>query len=177
MGSIVVFVWCLFMGVTVGSIAVGAIYPPANLLAKPFVCPNGKMSYDQATYHTAPGTTVTTTTWSCVDNRSGAKTELGIFPMSLYAGVIYGLVLYGLVLIVLLFRRRGQVTLIQKDQTRPRRETVAVGDFNDGRRTTHPAPAQADALARMKRLKELRTADMISESEYQQKRADILKDL
>lgn len=175
--SIVVFVFCLFMGVTVGSIGVGAIYPPANLLAKPFVCPNGTMSYQQKTYSSGPGTTVTQTTWTCVDNRSGAKTELGIFPMSLYAGLIYGFVLYGLVLIVLLFRRLRQMTRAQADQTHPRRQTAATGDVNDSRRTNHPAAAQPNALARMQRLKELRAANMISETEYQQKRAEILKDV
>jgi putative oligomerization/nucleic acid binding protein len=35
----------------------------------------------------------------------------------------------------------------------------------------------SDALGRMKQLKKLREADMISESEYERKRAEILKDL
>ncbi len=172
---IAAFIWSIFMGVTAVSIGLGAAYPPANLVAKPFVCPNGTMRYEQATSNPLPGTTYTLTAWYCVDNRSGAKTELGIFPMSLYSGVIYGLLIYGLGLIVWLFRRRGKGT----EQTHLGRKTAATGDFNHDRRPTHPAPApaRADAQARMQQLKDLHAANMISESEYQQKRADILKDL
>lgn len=163
------------MGVTAVSIGLGAIYPPLNVVAKPFVCPNGSMSFEQSTSNPLPGTTYTFTGWYC--DRSGDKTELDIFPMSLYSGVIYGLVLYALGLSVWLFLRRRKAALKGTDQTRLGREAAATGVFNHQRRPTHPAPAGADALARMERLKELRAANMISESEYQQKRADILKDL
>src|SRR5258706_355639 len=42
-----VFIWCIFMGVTAISIGLGALFTPMNLIAKPFVCPNGQMTYDQ----------------------------------------------------------------------------------------------------------------------------------
>ena len=88
------FIWCIFMGITVGSIGIGAVFPAANLIAGPFVCPDGRMQnfsrYDQV----SPVESVTTLTWYCVDRETSAKTELGIFPMSLYTGVIYGLLLF-----------------------------------------------------------------------------------
>jgi hypothetical protein len=175
---VVVLVWCLFMGVTAVSLGVGSFYPPVNLVAKPFVCANGKMIYEQTTSHPSVGSTITNTHWYCVDNRSEVKTPLDDSPMGLYAGVIQGLGIFGVVVIAWLFVRRGRVvTQTQAQPSGPRRETAASDPVRESGRTTHSAPAQANAVARMKRLEELRAANMISEAEYQQKRADILKDV
>lgn len=103
------FIWCLFMGITAISIGLGALFPPMNYVAKPFVCPGGQMQVVSREYHPSPIETVTTLTWYCADAKTGSKTELGIFPMSLYAGAIYGLLLFAVVLLgmlVLANRRR-----------------------------------------------------------------------
>jgi len=92
---IAIFFWCVFMGVTAISIGVGAMFPPLNLIAKPFVCPNGEMTFQQSVSNPLPGTTYTTNTWYCVDQQAEQATELGIFPLSLYAGTIYGVLLFG----------------------------------------------------------------------------------
>ena len=99
-----VFVWSIFMGVTVGSIGLGAVFPSANLIAKPFVCPNGQMQLETQGYDVSPVETVTTLTWYCADRASGVREELGIFPMSLYAGAIYGLLLFAVIALVLWFK-------------------------------------------------------------------------
>jgi hypothetical protein len=104
---IVVFIWCIFMGVTATSIGLGAVFPSLNLVAKPFVCPTGQMNYQQIVSNPLPGTTYTQSNWYCVDKQSGQKTELGIFPMSLYAGAIYGLLIFVVVLIAWYFNSRG----------------------------------------------------------------------
>lgn len=91
------FIWCLFMGITVGSIGIGAIFPSTNLIAGPFVCPGGQMRVVTQDYRPSPVETVTTLTWYCVDGKTGAKTELSFLPMSLIAGTIYGLVFFLLV--------------------------------------------------------------------------------
>src|SRR4051812_41895485 len=89
-----VFVWCIFMGITAVSIGVGAIWPPLNLVAKPFVCPNGEMTFNQETLNPLPGTTYTLTGWTCADTGPGEPPrELDIFSIALPAGVIYGLVI------------------------------------------------------------------------------------
>jgi hypothetical protein len=99
----------MFMGITAGSIGVGAIFPAINLVAKPFVCPNGSMQLVTQEYRPSPVETVTTLTWYCEDGQTGAKTELGIFPMSLYAGSIYGFLFFLIVLLgmVLLGNNKG----------------------------------------------------------------------
>jgi hypothetical protein len=116
-----VFLWCIFMGITVGSIGVGALFPSTNLIAAPFVCPGGTMQNTSQYYQVSPVESVTTITWYCVDGKTGAKTELGLFPMSLYAGAIYGLVFF---LVVLL----GMAILGQhKKNIEPRQEVLSAG--------------------------------------------------
>ena len=102
------FIFCIFMGITAGSIGLGAAFPPVNYIAGPFVCPGGQMKLVTQDYQPSPIETVTTLSWYCVDGKTGATTELGIFPMCLYAGTIYGLLLFIIVLLVMVIQaKRG----------------------------------------------------------------------
>jgi uncharacterized membrane protein len=154
------FISCWFMGVTVISIGFGDIFPSLNRVAQPLVCPNGSMEMDQEVYYPYPGKTVTTTTWYCVDEASGTQTELAVFPMALYTGTLYGILLFVVVVVaaLLVIRKLGP----------------ALEDHVVIHKTHQPSE---DTHARMKKLKELRAADLISEKEYEQKRAKILKNL
>ncbi len=91
---LLVFIWFIFMGVTAVSYGFGALYPPLNEIAQPFVCPNGQMSVEENTSNPMPGTTITQIYWYCVDSKSGAKTEMADPPIHLYAGAFYGLVMF-----------------------------------------------------------------------------------
>ena len=200
---LLIFVWCLFMGVTAISIGLGAVFPSMNRIAKPFVCPRGEMQVESQNYYPSPGTTVTTLTWYCVDAASGEKRELGIFPMVLYAGLIYGLLLF-LVIFLFMFIRsnrspgadpqhrleKANASLEQAKQYRAQAEEfreqaelfrARAEQSNDPleifRQPVPGKPAPQDTLERMKELKKLRDANMISETEYQDKRAEILKGL
>ncbi len=155
------FLWCWFMGITAISIGFGALFPSMNRIAKPLVCPDGKMDLQKQVYNPYPGETVTTLTWYCVDESAGTKTELGIFPMSLYAGTIYGLLLFGVVLV-------GMVLAANRRQGQPLDDFVITPD---------KLKSSEDTLSRMKELKDLRAANLISETEYEDKRSEILKSL
>ena len=163
------FVWCWFMGVTAISIGFGALFPSLNLVAKPFVCPSGRMDLSKEVYNPYPGSTITTLTWYCVDEATGTKTELGVFPMSLYAGTIYGWLLFGLVVIGMMIQARRHPRV---GEGIGRNTTPTVLES-----TSYNPRISETALARMKELKDLRAADLISEEEYQNKRAEILKSL
>jgi hypothetical protein len=102
------FIWSIFMGITVGSIGIGAAFPAVNLIAKPFVCLNGQMQNVSDYYQVSPVENVTTQTMYCVDGKTGAKTELDLFPMSLYAGTIYGLLLFLVILLGMIILSRNQ---------------------------------------------------------------------
>jgi hypothetical protein len=104
-----------------------------------------------------------------VDEATNTKTELGIFPMSLYVGTIYGWLLFGLVIIgmIILANRRPKIA-----------EEIHRAPVNLLFKSTSYNPHVSEtALARMKELKELRAANLISETEYEEKRAEILKSL
>ena len=188
MWLIATFFWSLFMGVTAISIGFGALFPSMNQVAAPFVCPNGKMVYTEDSYNPYPGTTYTNIYWYCVDNRTGEKEELGIFPMAIYAGLLYGLVLFVVIIAIWYLVSRRQAS-----------KRAAVGDvlaqskqFRDQLRQSYHFPSSTeednadaleraveaqDAVSRMKELKRLRDSNLISDAEYEQKRSEILKDL
>jgi hypothetical protein len=94
-----IFVWSIFMGVTAISIGFGALFPSMNRITKPLVCPRGEMELETQVYRPYPGSTITTLTWYCTDHETGERTELGLFPMSLYAGVFYGLLLFAAIIL------------------------------------------------------------------------------
>ncbi len=149
------------MGITAISIGFGALFPSMNRIAKPFVCPNGKMDLSKEVYNPYPGSTITTITWYCIDEASGNKAELGIFPISLYAGTFYGWLLFGVVLIGMVLNAKRKPQSSQKDFSY----------------TPDSFKSSEDTMSRMKELKNLRAANLISETEYEQKRNEILKSL
>ena len=93
------FIFSILMGVIAGARGFGSIYPQLNLIVRPFVCPNGQMTYTQdvleigsATYWAA--------TWFCTDEQSGTKQELDHNTIFLSAGLIYGIVFFIVLLVI-----------------------------------------------------------------------------
>jgi hypothetical protein len=172
------FIWCLFMGITVGSIGIGAIFPAANLIARPFVCPGGEMQLVTQDYHPSPVETVTTLTWYCVDGLTGRKTELGIFPMSLYAGTIYGLALFVVVSagMVIYANRRGQTqdTAISSSQ-RLQEESEKL--LEESERLRERSARQRKLGEELANLQKLLESNQISKEEYRKRAAEIARDL
>ncbi|MCC6569735.1 MAG: SHOCT domain-containing protein [Anaerolineales bacterium] len=179
------FIWCLFMGVTAISIGFGAVFPSVNRIAKPFVCPRGEMQLATQEYNPSPVETVTTLTWYCVDNVTGEKVELGLFPMSLYAGLIYGFLLF-LVIVggywIWMKRLSSGASPIQgtakrkAERARELAEQIHRTNLEFTNRGMRVNESQR-AFNRMKELKDMRDANLISEAEYEQKRAEILKEM
>lgn len=200
-----IFIWCWFMGITAISIGFGAVFPSMNRIAKPFICPTGEMELETQTYRPYPGNTTTTLTWYCVDT-SGNRKELGIFPMSLYAGTIYGILLFIVVFLFMYirstrapsaasptsydrlaeanaslerakqYRANAEQFREQAEQFRKRAEQSNDPRFIFGQQLEDKAASQG-ALERMKELKKLRDENLISETEYDEKRREILKGL
>lgn len=159
------FIWCIFMGITVCSIGLGAAFPSMNRIAKPFVCPRGEMQLETQEYNPSPIESVTTLTWYCVDSVTAERVELGIFPMSLYAGAIYGLLLF-LVIFV-----GGKIWMGKL----PRNE--AAGKIQRASAAFTKRSDASSRVSRLQELKEMRAANLITELEYEQKRAEILQEL
>ena len=95
-----VLFWSIFIGVLGISIGLGALYPPLNSIAKPFICPSGQMNYQKQTTQATPNRTFYSADWTCT---AGDLTSKPINP-SPFAGVIYGLVCFP----IGLFLKRGE---------------------------------------------------------------------
>lgn len=114
---IVGFSFSIVMGITAGSRGFGSMFPQLNLIASPFVCPNGQMSYTQnvsevgsATYWSA--------NWFCVDEQSGAKQELNPNTIFLVAGPFFGLAFFVVLLIIVYLYWNSSIGPAQNDGLR-----------------------------------------------------------
>jgi hypothetical protein len=92
-GLTVGFIFSIFLGITAGSMGLGSRFPGLNLIAAPFLCPGGKMSYTQ--HVTEIGTaTYWTADWFCVEGGSGAKADLDPNKVHVVVGSFYGLLIF-----------------------------------------------------------------------------------
>jgi hypothetical protein len=96
---ITILCWSIFIGWVGISIGLGALYPPLNFVAKPFVCPNGQMTYQKQTTQATPNQTFFSAAWTCTQ----ADTSSRPVNPSPFAGVIYGLICFP---VGLFFKRR-----------------------------------------------------------------------
>ena len=99
-------IFCVFMGYTGVSLGFGAAYPPLNLVAKPFVCSNGEMQYQQKSINPLPGRTYTMARWQCTDS-SGNSAPVSNAHIAVYSGLIYGTGLFVLLQLLMIFRGRS----------------------------------------------------------------------
>jgi len=111
---------------------------------------------------------------------------LGIFPMSLYAGLIYGFGLFIVIFIWLWFNAQrpasgssnayyGAKSLAALEKQE--QDSIRDAQYSSRENFAEPHGKSKDTMARLKELQDLRAANMVSESEYEKKRADILKNL
>ena len=101
-----VLFWSVFIGWAGISIGLGALYPPLNYVAKPFVCPNGDLTFAKQVSQATPDKTFYSADWTCTKGDSTSPVN-----PSPYAGVLYGLLCFP----VGLFLKR-QEDAKQKDQ-------------------------------------------------------------
>ncbi len=183
------FFWSIFMGITAISVGFGALFPTLDLIAQPLICPNGQLRYQQDVSNPLPGTTYTQVNWYCVDNQSGAKAPLDVVTLGLYAGPFYGLLLFvAVILIELAYTwRNGTAWLMEgpgggqaaaQSGRRAEEYDSLISDLDENiSQASKKDKAAGDSLTRMKQLDKLRSANMISKPEYDQKRAEILKEV
>jgi uncharacterized membrane protein len=209
----------LFIGFML-STAGAALYPPINKIATPFVCFGGKMDVEEQTFHPAPGETVTTQTWSCVDGKTGESHKLGILFIALFVIPLYAVIAFFPILVIVLF---WQFVIAPRDQKRQQQGYMngAANQFkamrdsgrinqqqydamvknlkNDLEKDPSASPVKAeikairDALgsqqpmvmssmmntseAQLKKLKELLDTGLITQQDYDKKKAEILSRL
>ena len=114
-GWVIGFLASIFFGVVAISIGLGAAYPSINMIAKPFVCPRGQMTFEKNVSQPMPGETYATIQWYCTDESSEGSVELAYSSIFLPAGILYGLVIcFPLFLLAWYFFKRWDDSLKKK---------------------------------------------------------------
>jgi hypothetical protein len=81
---------CIFAGVVIIGIGIGAVYPPINYVASPLVCPNGTMTNTRERSTASRNRHGEAVSLFCVDDETSVKAEVYVFPTVIYSGLIYG---------------------------------------------------------------------------------------
>jgi hypothetical protein len=169
---ILVLIWSLFMGVTAISIGVGAAFPPLNQIAQPFVCSNGHLQVLLSTSRSQPGVTYTTEKWQCVDNQTGQAHDVNEWSMFLINGLIYGTILFAIIYL--------WWWLATKRRSASAKEASAgsVVAALEHHRTIRAATSfDVPEVEELRKLLDLRDSGLITEQDYEQKKADVLSRL
>jgi hypothetical protein len=151
-----------FCGYVIISVGLGAAFPSLYKAATPIVCGKGqRLEAVLHRYSWRPGAVMQTATIYLIDESTGKK-ENCTGRVKLAAGAVYGLGIFVL-LVPALCRRSSPPAAAQAYGGRPAATGVSA-----------PAPSIHERLAKLNKLRE---SELISSEEYEQKKADILRDL
>ncbi|HKP70181.1 MAG TPA: hypothetical protein VJV05_12920 [Pyrinomonadaceae bacterium] len=90
---IVLLAFSLLFGVTGIAMGLGSLYPPINMIAKPFVCGGGEFSYEQSRTQVGSAS-YWSVRWYCANNESASRVEIEATKVHLFSGVLYGLAFF-----------------------------------------------------------------------------------
>jgi len=164
--------FCGNIGIAIG---VGSIYTPINQVARPIVCGKQRLEIVQHRYSYRPGET----TWSidayCIDDETGAKVERTAL-VHLVSGMFYGLVLFVFfgflwLLTGVLQRLRGEKPGLAAS------EQVKFNFDQPEPAAAAPSVAAGSVDEKLRKLKQLREANLITEQDFEKKKSEILDNL
>ncbi len=157
----------MFCGFMVFAVGAGSLFTPLNQIARPFVCGDQQMEVVQHKYSYQPGETTTTITAYCVDPQTGQKEDkTGL--VQLVVGVIFGLVIF-VVLGIAALRLTAKSKSVQESASE------ASPSFY-----TAQSPQPDSSLSiddKLRKLKELRDKNLITDQDFEKKKSEILDNL
>jgi len=115
------------------------------------------MRLEAETFSIQPGQSTTNTNWLCIDNKTGIQEGINLKVISV-AGLIYGLLLFALILVPWLIAGRPVTP-------KPYQGAAVFAQQRSGTGTI---------LKKLQELKELRSEELITEQEFEEKKAQIL---
>jgi hypothetical protein len=146
----------LFIGFVIFSVAAGAVFPSLHKLTAPLIC-RGDVQVESLKYSYKPGQVGWENHIYCTAN--GVQKEI-----TLPAIGVTGLLASALIFVVLVFQMRKSITL--------------PGNFGELATDLKPEnKKKGSALERMSELKKMRDENLITDAEYQMKKANIMKEL
>ena len=180
-GTLLVAIWAGFMVATAGA----AVYPPVTSIVTPFVC-SGQAQTDSQTFSTRPGETIVTREFNCIGD--SGKPESVMFKTLAATFAVYALIAFVLLTLLGLWRgRKGAATdpMAAPASAPPPAAAPIIPELrartaglDESRFRLHPAAAAGNGIeARLEVLNGLREAGLISDADYEAKKAEILSRL
>ena len=159
---IISFFVALFIALMVGAV-VPAVVPDAAKLAAPLLCSGSEqMTVTSETFYPEPGRTVTSNSWFCV-SEDGTERALEILPLAVCVGYAF----LPLFILMLIFIKPVPVTTAA--------EPAVVASGASGQPAT---PAESGSLtARLEELTRARDAGLITNEEFEKKKAAMVNAL
>ena len=176
--TLVASVWLGFMI----SITGGVLYPPIDKIARPFLCANGEMQVDERTYYPSPVTTVTTLDWYCVNTAAGTQEAIPTLKLALFEIPIYSLIVFFPILAIVAY---WKFIIAPRNLTKRREVNMEAGagpfqrmlDFGQRAESSFASSSAGSEVEELKKLKEMLDSGLITQQDYDQKKAEILKRL
>jgi hypothetical protein len=157
----------LFLGFVCVGTAIGTIIPSINRISAPLVC-NGQMLVEVRHYSVRPGEQSTQNNIYCVDETTGEKRDISILAI-VVSCLIYSAIIFLLFITNMLWKRlRGNPV-----QEPPIGLAPPVSPQNLAQPANIRYSGEDPAIS-LNKLKELREANLITEQEYETKKAEIL---
>ncbi len=151
----------LFIGFVLISVAVGAIFPSIHKLTAPLIC-SDDVNIQVNTYSYKPGQSGTDIHIYCVDQQ-GAQKEI-----TLQAIAVTGLIASAILFVIALIWMRNGIRL-------PENFGSLATDLKKKKKSS--GQQDGSALERMSELRKMYDEKLISKAEYEQKKAEIMKEL
>jgi len=153
----------LFIGFVIFSVAVGAVFPSLHKLTAPLIC-SGTVEVETVKYSYKPGQVGWATTIYCVEN-SGQKREITFAAIA-----VTGLIASAIVFVILGIWMRKSLLM-------PENFGVLANDLKPKKESSSKNKKDGSALERLSELKKMYDENLISKTEYENKKAQIMKEL
>lgn len=160
---IISFFVALFIALMVGAV-VPAVFPDAAKLAAPLLCSGSEqMTVSSETFNPEPGRTVTSNSWFCV-SEDGTQRALDILPLAVCVGYAF----LPLFILMLIFIKPVAVTTT----TEP-----ALATSGASGQSAAVLESSGSLTARLEELTRARDAGLITEEEFEKKKAAMVNAL
>ncbi|MGB8213961.1 MAG: SHOCT domain-containing protein [Anaerolineales bacterium] len=160
----------LFCGIVIISIGFGSVITQLNQVAGPVVCGQQQLAVVQHTSSYEPGEESWSMTAYCIDPQTGDKQDVTT-AVQLVAGTIYGLILFAIIIIAVVW-----LPILGRGRSAPKAgAAVSVSPAYQAAVTIRNSSEDVDE--KLKKLKQLHDQALITDQEYEQKKAEILENI
>ncbi|MEW6031039.1 MAG: SHOCT domain-containing protein [Chloroflexota bacterium] len=156
----------LFVGFVIIAVGLGAIFPSMHRLSAPLIC-RGEVKVESIRYSYKPGQVGWEHHIYCVNEQTGEEREI-TFPAIGMTGLIASAILF----VFFAFRMRKSLVLPENFGELATDLKPQTANKSSGRKKKGGSP-----LERMAELKKMRDANLISEAEYERKKAEIMDEV